>query len=441
MDTTVTLIRLLVEVYDRWGVGAADTSPTDSPPVVLVDPRTAVQRPVIPGTSIAGSLRDHLGHDLAHVWLGPEPGEFEVVTGSLDRTHTGKVWILGAILPDDTGIAARGVTAVDPGRGAAEGKMLRREVWGSATTFTLALQHDGPADEEFLSRLASWEPVLGRGRSVGLGRAAVTSVESVTLDLTTPEDLTWWLTCGADWFVNRQAKAPENRLVHATECAALPPEPAWSVDLLVAEPVHLGTGDWESTGERGEVAELLRADGRALIPGASWKGLFRHRCELILATVLAHSPNGDGKRLNVEIIDALFGSMEHGRGLLVFHDSRAADNAREITRSHVAIDRFTGGAREGALFQMRALDVGGQLALGISSGIPTGGARVTSGPVNNLLLHVVRDLHDGLIGVGGKVASGYGWLKLQDPTLVASLEPVDLTALHAALYPAKEAHP
>ena len=50
-------------------------------------------------------------------------------------------------------------------------------------------------------------------------------------------------------------------------------------------------------------------------------------------------------------------------------------------------------------------------------------------PVGNLIRHVVRDLHDGLVSVGGMGTRGYGRLKVGGSTVLQGLAPIDVTAL------------
>ena len=64
-------------------------------------------------------------------------------------------------------------------------------------------------------------------------------------------------------------------------------------------------------------------------------------------------------------------------------------------------------------------------------GLPYGAAAI--GPVENLLNHVIRDLSEGVIGVGGHGSRGYGWVaRSGDPPALGA---VDVPALYAALVP------
>lgn len=115
--------------------------------------------------------------------------------------------------------------------------------------------------------------------------------------------------------------------------------------------------------------------------------------------------------------------MDRGRGPLWFGDSPLPDN-NCVQRSHVAIDRFTGGARQGALFKVKAVRPGVNLTLRYRwerGQIPPA--------VANLINHVLRDLHDGLATVGGMGTRGYGWVTLRSPEAV----PVEAVSLEVLL--------
>ncbi|HEY6422836.1 MAG TPA: RAMP superfamily CRISPR-associated protein, partial [Pseudonocardiaceae bacterium] len=93
-------------------------------------------------------------------------------------------------------------------------------------------------------------------------------------------------------------------------------------------------------------------------------------------------------------------------GRLATHDS--VINGTVTHRDHVGIDRFTGGARRALLFRDEVV-AEGSLSLQVHLTNP---ADRLSPAERGLLLHAVRDLHDGLIGVGRAATRGYGSLRL-----------------------------
>jgi CRISPR/Cas system CSM-associated protein Csm3 (group 7 of RAMP superfamily) len=99
----------------------------------------------------------------------------------------------------------------------------------------------------------------------------------------------------------------------------------------------------------------------------------------------------------------VFGSTGR-RGRIAFHDSTVTD-ARTENRAHVAIDRISGGSRDKLLFQQTVV-TSGRLRLRITALEPLAETE------RDLLHAVVRDIDDGLIGVGGGGQRGHGTLRL-----------------------------
>lgn len=384
-ENKVTLIAVHARLTSRWAVGTVAAADDNVKLPVLVDPRT--NQPWIPGSSIAGSLKRHL-EEKGDDWLGPEPKGFEQLTGNADRVAS-KLAVLGVIL--QAARATSGSTQVDPRRGAASGRTLRGYEWSAPTTLTIAFQHDGDRSEDLIKSLKSWRPHIGRGRGTGMGECEVLRVDDFTVDLNTEDGLTFWLGERSGWFTSRPP----------VDAAAAAPSGWTTLHFTAKEPLHVGNGERIQVGTHQEHAVIAHAGGGApLVPGTSWKGVFRHRARTILEAVGADESQ-------VKAVEtALFGSQGTGRGALWFGETELSREC--VTRTHVAIDRFTGGARDGSLFTVRAVKRGTDVPLRVRwhrGDMPT--------PVRNLMLHVARDLHDGLATVGGMGTRGYGWLELK----------------------------
>lgn len=440
-ETRRTLIRLTLTIAERWAVGGVPRSDAGADLPVLVDPRTELAtspRPYLPATGLVGSLRQHLPGEMAIEWLGPEPSDHEVTTGTLSDVPSerlGRLQILGT-RPIDGMVQQRGTTRVDGGRGAAARTSLRTEEWAEPALAVALALHEGPADDDLLTYLSQWRPILGRARSTGLGRASVTSVDSVTIDLATADHLEWWLFHRDGW-LRGDAAAPASADARTREGGASPSEePAFAVTFTTTERVHVGVSDVAEGEQRNKKQPTLRSrrtaalpQGHLTVPGSTWKGLYRHRCATILRLVGASEADIES------VIAGLFGADTRttatgraGRGLLSFSDT-IAPAATEMVRRHVAIDRFTGGARDGALFALLAIPEDQALELKVHAPQPLPTAVVT------LLLHVTRDLHEGLIGVGGHQTRGYGSVVADASTVsrFSGVGPVDVADLVAAL--------
>ena len=417
----VTLVSCSITIDQRWAVGAVAGAHDETDLPVARDPRARAQA-WIPATSLVGSLRPHLGESAAHVWLGSAMRDFEdapsATVSESSTIQAGRLRVLGT-RPIEASPRTRGTTAVSRERGAADGRTLRTEESVEPTEVTLLMEHNGAADTALLNLLASWRPVIGRGRGIGLGAARVSAVSSVTLDLSNPEHLTWWLGDRTAYLLGSGGLPDGLKCQHPTATplrnATAPMGNELVVAMTAVEPIHVGVGDSDE-----RVTPLLRGkENTPYIPGSSWKGVFRHRVDFILDVVGATDLQRDG------IAAALFGSQQHGRGLLTFGDSPIKDTQTQ-PRTHVAIDRFAGGARDGSLFTLDSVPRGSTFTLHI-------GGAAAIGPVENLLNHVIRDLSEGVIGVGGHGSRGYGWVaRSGDPPALGA---VDVPALYAALVP------
>lgn len=92
------------------------------------------------------------------------------------------------------------------------------------------------------------------------------------------------------------------------------------------------------------------------------------------------------------------------RGKIAVEDAEITDH-HTCLRPHVAIDRFTGGALDSALYHDEVLDAGRfHLRIGDLAEIdPT---------VRLLLDAVINDLHHGYIGIGSRTTAGCGTVRV-----------------------------
>jgi CRISPR/Cas system CSM-associated protein Csm3 (group 7 of RAMP superfamily) len=370
---------------------------------------------LIPGTSLAGALRglirDERGEDVATEWFGrvPEPG------GSLADTWPSQVWVLGSRRLDGDGSEFRASTRISRQRAAAEANTLRsEEVLPAGSRFEVFLRWDDPpagAVEDLAGLLAGWRPFIGRGISRGRGACAVDAVRYGTLRLDQPGDLLRWLT----------TSGPElARVVAVTDAPAagpVVPEPVLRVTVSIAGPWRTGNGE-EPPGE-GKPILLLRVGGKPVMPGSGIKGLLRSRAEFILRSAGVTPEPCDkrpcGKCWPCQVFGYGGGRDDAAesvgaRALIRIPDAEVRD-AKPACRTHIAIDRFTGGVLDGALYTMEVLEAG-TFTLDVS---PLGVIPEQQlWEIRAVLRLVLEDLNDGIIGLGGGVARGYGTVQVKD---------------------------
>lgn len=415
--TTIGLIRIDLVLQSAGGVTAPelDDIAVDLPLSRRRGHGSTDDEVWVPPTSLAGSLRAHLG-DQAERWFGSAPPPADRASG--ERLEPSRVRFLGSQTALPHSPAVRRSTAIDPCRGSAVASTLRsREVAPAGTTVSLFLRLDQQPNaddlDEFTRTVETWQPIIGRGRSTGHGRATVTRIAWRRLNLRTAAGIRLWLTAGRDglfpagdgWEEIRTPPAPHD------------PEPELDLRFTIVGALHVGSG--ATTSHDGRTRNTVERVGDApLLPGTTWKGLLRSRCGYILRScghTVCLAPTDPS--FGVCMLCDLFGwtgtggqaGLPTGRiGRLTTHDS--VIDGTVTHRNHVGIDRFTGGARRSLLFSEEVV-AEGSVSLRVDLTDP---ADRLSPAERGLLLHAVRDLHDGLIGVGRATTRGYGSLRLTD---------------------------
>jgi CRISPR/Cas system CSM-associated protein Csm3 (group 7 of RAMP superfamily) len=418
----ITMIKAEIGADAGWAVGTSDAAALGLDRELLTDPNG---RPWVPPSSLAGSLRAHLAdHDSDERLMGSKPPSegMQRPSGLPPQLIPSALWLLGtrarradAIDEYTEGIEGAGAdaggqaasgdrlsaprtgvvanTAVDPVRKAAQPKSLRySRVVDEPAVIELYALLEGELSAADRDLLASWRPQIGRDRTRGGGVAWLRAVGYRAYDLDRADDLQDWL----------KAAGP-GRFAALTPIpvTAAPDSPLLEAEFRIASALHIGTGS-----RRGNNAAVRTRGGQPLVPATTWKGLFRARAGYIIRSCWGEdtacaSQSGCG----LCPLCSLFGSTT-SRGRISFRDSTVtAPSLRE--RNHVAIDRISGGGQDKLLFTDDVV-TSGTVKLAIFA----------LGPVtdweHNLLLHVMRDIHDGLIGVGGGTQRGQGTLQLTD---------------------------
>jgi CRISPR/Cas system CSM-associated protein Csm3 (group 7 of RAMP superfamily) len=163
----------------------------------------------------------------------------------------------------------------------------------------------------------------------------------------------------------------------------------------------------------GQPDMLFRRDpqSRAVLPAASLRGWLRGQCRRILLTLLIHKlpsaapPYEAATDIAENLIGALFGTT--GRRSAVALEDAIGTDTQPHPQMFNAVDRFTGGVAEGALYQVEAV-IGGcfQTRLHIQPAYLGRGGDWWKG----LLALALRDALEGDVILGWGKAKGYGRL-------------------------------
>jgi CRISPR/Cas system CSM-associated protein Csm3 (group 7 of RAMP superfamily) len=372
-------------------------------------------QPQVPGTSLAGALRDMVraarGEAVANRWFGRLLGEEDERLEGRVAAEASSIWVCGGRLRGPADPFPLSSTAIDRVRGAAREQALRTdEVLPKGTSFEAFLRWDDASVGEVLDLaglLAGWRPFIGRGVSRGRGQCSVSSVRYGTLRLDSPDDLRRWLTLSGPELARAVAVTP------VADAAAEAEPLVCRVPVSIEGPWRIGTGEKV----KGSPAPMLRVSGKLTVPGSAIKGVVRSRAEFILRSVgveacpdqqcgscwtcrvFGHGGGTDGSS-----------SAVGARALIRFADSPLSDSGAPVVRIHVAIDRFTGGARDKLLYQDEVVESGSFTVLISRLGtVPP----PLLAEIRAVLRLVLEDLNDGVIGMGSGSARGYGSVRVK----------------------------
>jgi CRISPR/Cas system CSM-associated protein Csm3 (group 7 of RAMP superfamily) len=410
-DRSASFLSFVIRFVEPGGVTVQGTG--DQPQAVLdLDPEGRVQ---LPGTSLAGALREMVrgarGAQAAEAWFGPLLDE-----GASARAS--QIWVMGSTRLDDATADVLASTRISRERGAAASNTFRtEEVLPAGARFEVFLRWDD-ADTvqvaDLAGLIAAWRPLIGRGVTRGRGRCAVEDVKHGTLRLRDPGDLLRWLTLSGPDLVRDVAVERVS-----ADSAGPDPDLLFRVPVSIEGPWRIGTGDKPPKGSR-EPVPLRRLGGQPVVPGSAVKGLLRSRAEFVLRSVgvtpapCADKPCDAEKCWTCRVFGYGGGQDSDDSAVGARAAVRVADavvaGPVPAQRTHVAIDRFTGGALDGALYTMEVLEAG-SFPLAVER-LPGAVDDDLARQVRAVLRLVLEDLNDGIIGMGGGTARGYGSVRV-----------------------------
>jgi CRISPR/Cas system CSM-associated protein Csm3 (group 7 of RAMP superfamily) len=414
------VVRGTFELETAMHLGGEGTGRVDMP--VLRDPREGV--PLLPGTTLAGALRNALADRLAG-YGEKEPDTVSALFGGGRGDDDGSqspLIVFDALgrLPEGLGIEIRDGVAISPVSGTAEDhKKYDYEVLPAGTTFAVRMDLLVPVDanekrlvEALASALNAFSHggnALGAKRSRGLGRVRATwaakrfDLESsggwmawVRSDHADPIGVIPTQSCIRD-VLDGAAPAeftPLTLLGDTRRRVVLDLELILTHDILVRSPgTEPGAPD----------VSHLSSGGKPVLPGTSLAGVMRAQATRIAKLVRSRQDDAD------RWIDRLFGPRFQGQRPSPDHQPHASrvrvgeaiiEGTRAQRQTRVAIDRFTQGVVPTALFDEQT-EVGGRAALRLELCAPRAGEL-------GLILLVLKDLLSGRLPVGGTSSVGRG---------------------------------
>ena len=375
--------RYRFKAMSALSLGGADSIETDSD--VAVD---GAGRPFVPASSLAGVFRSTLSERDAALLLGDLEG------------NQSRIRIYDAVLSGDASVSVRdNVRLEKDAKIAARGGKFDYQVVDAGAQFTGILEVCNASGEldsaayikRFFELLNSGMLRIGSKKTRGLGRVAFPTgaVERVSFGC---DQVDAWLAFDAF-----DEESWENAEVVRLDDAA-PQGLLITLDLSVKGALSIRQYTTEALGPEAspDYRQLaLASSGEPLIPGTTWAGAFRSAYRKV-------SPCSESD---------LFGSIEGGASLsrIVFSESIVKGGEwKQITRN--AIDRYTGGVIDGALFT-ELTHFGGSTTLELYVDKPRTEWIAT-------LVSLVADLHNGFLSVGGLTAVGHGLFSINSAKML-----------------------
>ena len=313
--------------------------------------------PMILGTSIAGVLRKDFEGDADDIF-GKENGSKVIFSNALlvdenSRVNEELLLSKSPFLKLFDKLPQREHTAITQKGVAKEHSKFDEEVVYKGTRFRFALEmlEDESAFTKLLEMLQSPSFRVGGGSTKGFGKFKVVEILSSVID--TAEALATY---------SSSLNSTEGSKVELSTNIKPINHTSYSLTIEPDEFFMFGSGFGDDVADQIPVVEKIidyQAKGLSanhiLIPASSLKGAIAHRTAYHYNLQNGLFVGDDEARL---VISELFGEaknskkeIEGSRGKVLFSDLFKLDREESKIFDHVAIDRFTGGGLDGALFQ------------------------------------------------------------------------------------------
>ena len=364
--------------------------------------------PMILGTSIAGVLRKDFEGDADDIF-GKENGSKVIFSNALlvdenSRVNEGLLLSKSPFLKLFDKLPQREHTAITQKGVAKEHSKFDEEVVYKGTRFRFSLEmlEDESAFAKLLEMLQSPSFRVGGGSTKGFGKFKVVEILSSVID--TAEALATYSSSLNSTEGSRVELSTNIKPINHT---------SYSLTIEPDEFFMFGSGFGDDEADQIPVVEKIidyqakaLSANHILIPASSLKGAIAHRTAYHYNLQNGLFVGDNEARL---VISELFGEaknskkeIEGSRGKVLFSDLFKLDREESKIFDHVAIDRFTGGGIDGALFQEKTTAQSDVWELEI----------LLENGVEELFVEAFEraldDVCSGMLALGGATTKGHG---------------------------------
>ena len=436
------LARIILETETPLVIGSGNKDiKTDS--VVAKDIN---ELPYIPATTLAGLIRHSLPEELQEYWMGfqkKKDGE-----GSRIMLSEGKILSADGNPIDGLNLDEDAVTRLchelpirqhvrinQQGTAVKNGK-FDEEIVPKGVRFCFEIELMAEKDkpgimDTILSIIQSDGFRIGSGSRSGFGKIEVVGILRRDLDLCVPNELELYLGKSASL-----AKAWEGYRLYTPSETKVSDYILYTLELRPVDFMFFGSGFGDErsdmtfvrepviTWEKGK-ATIVEQERVILIPASSVKGALAHRTAYHynrLEGVFADKKTAEELEKNTgkenKAVKTLFGSegdrkgKNKQRGNILFSDviEKQEASLEKKVLNHVKIDRFTGGAVDGALFSEEVLYAPGKI-FNLELMLRKTAVDEKDGKIVKAFEAALTDLCRGYLALGGGVNRGNGTFK------------------------------
>ncbi|MFA6203145.1 MAG: RAMP superfamily CRISPR-associated protein [Gallionella sp.] len=373
------------------------------------------EKPYIPGASLKGALKA----------LARRRGLDEACRNLFgDTTYAGQAEFLCASCCDESvKFAEQSRVAIDRVTGTAQDKKLfTTRLVPSGTQFKLRIVVQSASKEEIGYLLALLKAMatdvdfaLGAHGNQGMGRVAIQAGISAK-SFGRAEAKKWFDEIKAGNLARWEAYALP--VVVETQQADVLTSMMLDLSLKFHTPFLVKQAG-KSEENEADAVPRMNADGKVLLPASSLRGRLRSQAERILRTMGHDVPQGHAAPawggVHNDLSVLLFGTAGW-RGIVRTNDCVSPQKVKPVRQEMVAIDRFTGGGKDGAKFNVDYVEcptLKGAISFDIAR---LKNARLKGAlgeidafePALGLITLLLRDLAEGDVSFGYGINKGYG---------------------------------
>lgn len=363
--------------------------------------------PMILGTSIAGVLRKDFGGDKNDIF-GKDNGSKVIFSNALLVDEKGKVCEKLLLEKSDflkifDNLPIRDHTAITDRGTAKEHAKFDEEVVYKGTRFKFSIEfieENKATFDAILDLLSNPAFRLGGGSTKGFGKFKICEIKTKLTSLENYSSSLNQILSHCEEYTTKQSTSN----THTTYTLTLKPDEFFMFGS------GFGDGDADMTPVHEQVVDYANkklSDKQILIPASSIKGAIAHRTTYHLNKLLGNTIEAKN---GLESVKEIFGEAKNSKqniagskGKILISDCFKKEGGQTKTFDHVSIDRFTGGAIDGALFQEKTIaDDGESYTIDI----------LLENNIDKSYIDAfesaLKDITTGMLPLGGSTTKGHG---------------------------------